>query len=483
MAELKKRTRSSSVRKGVQSVADKAASLLPHMPHMPHMSLDLEGIDAAILHKLDTLLQKIESKLRSIEAPSLEKVDLTLRQLEETYATLEMPSLDDKVHATLKIMEQTYQHALQAKSTLKDKLSTAISILEDKYVELEQTSFERMDDAMDMLEKVDSRAIIDYTIDTIDAPRRAALAGAKRLLRFEELPEQWQENKYILSGYRFLSSKTQCFQSIFYVHNESGNIWTHLLGFFYFLAVGIYFFSGSNPYFSTTTMTPTYNLPYVPADGYDKLVFLVFFLAVYKCLLMSSLWHTFAQIAHEGTMKCMACLDYVGISVLIAASVVVTEYYGFYCESTFRNSYIAATALFGVAGVVIPWLSWFDQKETRWLRITFFISMAASALLPVFHLMLIQGAAPTLEWIFPLLKSMGSYLLGVFVYANQYPEKLFPGRFDHLGSSHQLWHLCVLGGVYFHFTAALSFWERRYEFGCPSGWDGIAPVGGLVPFS
>jgi adiponectin receptor len=327
------------------------------------MPLDLEGIDAAILHKLDILLHKIESKLRSIEAPSLEKVDLTLRQLEETYATLEMPSFDDKVHATLKIMEQTYQHALQAKSTLRDKLSTAISILEDKYVELEQTSFERMDDAMDMLEKVDSRAIIDYTIDTIDAPRRAALAGAKRLLRFEELPEQWQENKYILSGYRFLSSKTQCFKSIFYVHNESGNIWTHLLGFFYFLAVGIYFFSGSNPYFSTATMTPTYkNLPYVPADGYDKLVFLVFFLAVYKCLLMSSLWHTFAQIAHEGTMKCMACLDYVGISVLIAASVVVTEYYGFYCESTFRNSYIAATALFGVAGVVVPWLSWFDQK-------------------------------------------------------------------------------------------------------------------------
>ncbi|CAO3568407.1 unnamed protein product [Mortierella alpina] len=471
MSDLKKRTRSNSIRKGVQAVAGKAAAMLP---------LDLEEIDATILHKLDTLLHKIESKLRSIETHSLEKVDLTLRQLEETYATLEMPSIDDKVRTTLKIMEDTYHHALQAKSTLRDKLSTTIQILEEKYVELEQTSFERMDDAMGMLEKVDSRAIIDYTIDTIDAPRRAALAGAKRLLHFEELPEQWQENKYILSGYRFLSSKTQCFKSIFYVHNESGNIWTHLLGFFYFLAVGIYFFSGSNPYFSTAPSNPVRNIPFVPADGYDKLVFLVFFLAVYKCLLMSSLWHTFAQIAHEGTMKCMACLDYVGISVLIAASVVVTEYYGFYCESLFRNSYIAATSLFGVAGVVIPWLSWFDQKETRWLRITFFISMAASALLPVFHLALMQGAGPTLEWIFPLLKSMGSYLLGVFVYANQYPEKLFPGRFDHLGSSHQLWHLCVLGGVYFHFTAALSFWERRYEFGCPSGFGDIAPMGGLV---
>jgi len=474
MPELRKRNPSSSVSKGVQSVAGKAAAMLP---------VDLEGIDAAILDKLDTLLYKIESKLRSIEASSLEKVDLTLRQLEETYATLEMPSIDDKVRTTLRIMENTYQHALQAKSTLKDKLSTAILILEEKYVELEQDSFERMDDAMDMLEKVDSRAILDYAADTIDAitaHRKAALKGAKRLLRFEELPEQWQENRYIFSGYRFLSSKTQCFQSIFYFHNESGNIWTHLIGFFYFLAVGIYFFSGSNPYFSTPDTTPVLGLPYVPADGYDKLVFLVFFLAVYKCLLMSSLWHTFAQIAHHGTMKCMACLDYVGISVLIAASVVVTEYYGFYCDAFFRNSYIVATSLFGAAGVIVPWLPWFDQKETRWLRITFFISMAASALLPVFHLAFIQGGGATLEWIFPLLKSMGSYLLGVFVYANQYPEKLFPGRFDHLGSSHQLWHLCVLGGVYFHFTAALSFWERRFEFGCPSGFEGIAPVGGLV---
>ncbi|KFH66709.1 hypothetical protein MVEG_07234 [Podila verticillata NRRL 6337] len=474
MSDLKKRSRSSSVRQGVQAAAAavKAAAMLP---------LDLEGIDSAILDKLDTLLHKIESKLRSIEAPSLEKVDLTLRQLEETYATLEMPSIDDKVRTTLRIMEQTYHAALNAKSTIHDKLHTAVSILEEKYVELEQTSFERMDDAMGMLEKVDSRAIVDYAFDTLGAHRRAALAGAKRLLRFEELPEQWQENKYIFSGYRFLSSKTQCFKSIFYVHNESGNIWTHLLGFFYFLAVGIYFFFGNNPYLSTPAASPSKNLPYVPADGYDKLVFLVFFLAVYKCLLMSSLWHTFAQIAHEGTMKCMACLDYVGISVLIAASVVVTEYYGFYCEALFRNSYIIATAMFGVAGVVIPWLSWFDQKETRWLRITFFISMAASALLPVFHLAMIQGVGPTLEWITPLLKSMGSYLLGVFVYANQYPEKLFPGRFDHLGSSHQLWHLCVLGGVYFHFTAALTFWERRYEFGCPSGFDGIAPPGGFIP--
>ncbi|KAF9163769.1 hypothetical protein DFQ26_002144 [Actinomortierella ambigua] len=473
MSELKKRPRAHSVSASVMKGVQAAKAVAMQLP------LDLEGIDVAILERLHLLLCKIENKLQSIEKSSLEKVDLTLRRMDETYATLEMPSLDDKVRATLKILEETYQSALHAKTSMGEKVHTAISILEEKYIELEQTSFERMDDARMMLEKVDSRAILDYTVESIDHTRRAALAGAKRLLHFEELPEQWQENKYILSGYRFLSSKTQCLKSIFYIHNESGNIWTHLLGFFYFLAVGIYFFSGSNPYLSTPTSTPIRHLPYVPADSADKLVFLVFFLAVYKCLLMSSLWHTFAQIAHERTMRCMACLDYVGISVLIAASVIVTEYYGFYCNTVFRNTYIAATSLFGIAGVVVPWLPWFDQKDTRWLRITFFISMAASSLLPVFHLMWIQGVGTTLEWMTPLLKSLGSYVLGVFVYANQYPERLFPGRFDHLGSSHQWWHLCVLGGVYYHFVAALSFWERRYEYGCPTGWEGIAPVGGL----
>lgn len=67
-------------------------------------------------------------------------------------------------------------------------------------------------------------------------------------------------------------------------------------------------------------------------------------------------------------MRCMACLDYVSISLLIAASSVVTEFYGFYCDSFFRNTYIMATGAFGIAGVVVPWLPWFDRKGMASLR-------------------------------------------------------------------------------------------------------------------
>ncbi|KAG0033210.1 hypothetical protein BGZ82_006211 [Podila clonocystis] len=452
MDSLRKRTRTCSV-------------LLESQPSM--FTLDLEEVDAAILEQLESLLLKIESRLRYIETPTAAfKVDNTLSRLREAFNSIEMSSVKDKVQATIAILGETYSQAVHAKMCLSERLQNSIEILEGKYVELEHSSLGKMDDALDLLERVDHRALLDYTLDRLDCHRRAAIAGAKRQLRFEELPEQWQHNKYILSGYRFLSSNYECFRSIFYIHNESGNIWTHLVGFFYFIIVGIYFFfSGSNPYLSHQTSGDAL-IPFVPADAYDKLIFLVYFMAVYKCLLMSSLWHTFAHIAHEKTMRCMACLDYVGISVLIAASGIVTEFYGFYCDSFFRNTYIMATGAFGFAGVVVPWLPWFDRKETRMMRIMFFVSMAASMLLPIFHLFVAHGALATLQWLFPLMKATGCYVVGVIFYANQYPERAFPGMFDHLGSSHQVWHLCVLGGVYFNFKAAVHFWEQRHEFGC-----------------
>lgn len=354
MDNIRKRTRTCSV-------------LLESQPSI--FTLDLEEVDAAILEHLESLLLKIESRLRSIETPAAAfKVDNTLSRLRESFNSIEMPSIKDKVQATIGIIGESYSQAAHAKMCLSERLRKSIEILEHKYVELEHSSFGKMDDALDLLEKVDRRAILDYTLDRLDCHRMAAIAGAKRQLRFEELPEQWQHNMYILSGYRFLSTNYECFRSIFYIHNESGNIWTHLVGFFYFLVVGIYFFfSGSNPYLSRPPSEDAL-FAFAPADGYDKLVFLIYFMAVYKCLLMSSLWHTFAHIAHEKTMRCMACLDYVGISVLIAASGVVTEFYGFYCDSFFRNTYIMTTGAFGIAGVVVPWLPWFDRKGMVSLR-------------------------------------------------------------------------------------------------------------------
>lgn len=47
------------------------------------------------------------------------------------------------------------------------------------------------------------------------------------------LPNWLRDNDYLLKGHRPpLPSSKECFKSIFRIHTETGNIWTHLIGFF-----------------------------------------------------------------------------------------------------------------------------------------------------------------------------------------------------------------------------------------------------------
>lgn len=48
---------------------------------------------------------------------------------------------------------------------------------------------------------------------------------------FHNLPQWLQDNDFLHTGHRPpLNSFQACFQSIFRIHTETGNIWTHLLG-------------------------------------------------------------------------------------------------------------------------------------------------------------------------------------------------------------------------------------------------------------
>lgn len=48
------------------------------------------------------------------------------------------------------------------------------------------------------------------------------------------------------------------------------------------------------------------------------------------------------------------------------------------------------------------------------------------------------------------------YVFGSLVYAKKWPESLFPGKFDSLLSSHNIWHCFVLAGAITHYFAVMS---------------------------
>jgi hypothetical protein len=48
---------------------------------------------------------------------------------------------------------------------------------------------------------------------------------------FDQLPDWLKDNEYLLTGHRPpLPSVSECFKSIWSLHTETGNIWTHLIG-------------------------------------------------------------------------------------------------------------------------------------------------------------------------------------------------------------------------------------------------------------
>lgn len=82
----------------------------------------------------------------------------------------------------------------------------------------------------------------------------------------------------------------------------------------------------------------------------------------------------------------------------------------------------------------------------------------------------------------PILPSIACYLGGLFFYATNYPEKFRPGGiFNHLFSSHQWWHVCILGAIWLHWSALGQFHQSgRDGFSCARPddhlWDKIVEV-------
>ena len=139
------------------------------------------------------------------------------------------------------------------------------------------------------------------------------------------------------------------------------------------------------------------------------------------CLLCSTAWHLFSGCATTGWFRGAACIDYVGISGLIAASVAGAtvscdpmihirrlaypdlvqfcgQYYGFYDHPQLANAYMAFNFIVGGIGMLVPWQKWFNQREYKMWRIAFFVSLAASAVAPIAHRSILIGTADTLRF-------------------------------------------------------------------------------------
>lgn len=153
-------------------------------------------------------------------------------------------------------------------------------------------------------------------------------AGCAVLLSFDEMPERFQHNnnQWILRGYRPISNSVcVSFRSWSYVHNETVNIYSHLVPAVFFLLGEFYILHYLGGRYSRVT-------------GSDLVVFSIFVLTGTICFASSALYHTLINHSYTVDHLCHQ-LDMLGIGVFIVGDIALGIYIIFWCETTIRNIY------------------------------------------------------------------------------------------------------------------------------------------------
>jgi adiponectin receptor len=274
-------------------------------------------------------------------------------------------------------------------------------------------------------------------------------------IHFDLLPSWLRNNSYLHFGHRpQLSSFTQCFESIFRIHTETGNIWTHLIGFVAFIVITVVFFI--KPFCDHCS----------DVHVADKVIFLFFFGGALLCLACSTLYHT--VLCHSPDVSSLFHrLDHCGIAILIVGSVIPWLYYGFYCQFYAKLTYMIIISVLGLATLIVVMWEKFSQPEYRKMRAALFISLGLIAGLPIFHFAILNGFSQALELAsIHYMVLMGAlYIIGALIYASRIPERFFPGKCDIWFQSHQLFHLFVVAAAFVHYRGISLMAINRLTLG------------------
>ncbi|MFH4981818.1 hypothetical protein AB6A40_008527 [Gnathostoma spinigerum] len=272
-----------------------------------------------------------------------------------------------------------------------------------------------------------------------------------KVTNFEFLPEWLQDNEYLRTGHRPpLSSFSSCFKSIFSLHTETGNIWTHMYGCVAFIGVAFWFL------FQPSSLI----------QWQEKLVFSSFFIGAISCLGLSFAFHT-VQCHSPGVGKLFSKLDYTGISFLIIGSFIPWIYYGFACRPQPMIVYMSMIVILGLAAIIVSLWDKFAEPKFRPLRAGVFVAMGLSSIVPAIHFLVTDGLKVLIEEASLLwLLLMGVlYLTGAGIYTSRVPERWFPGKCDLWFQSHQLFHMFVVAAAFVHFHGITLVAKKRLEQG------------------
>ncbi|KAM3451537.1 hypothetical protein MY3296_005202 [Beauveria thailandica] len=267
-----------------------------------------------------------------------------------------------------------------------------------------------------------------------------SITERRRTLMLHEASVWQRDNKYILSGYRRQRADyLEMLTSLTFVHNETCNVYTHLIGALLL------------PLIAATVMRSLSQPQFSVVLGTDYTMFAIFFWSAECCLLFSTAFHLFGAHSHEAE-QFWHRMDLLGIVIVTMGTFIPGIYYIYFCELSLQRLHWFIVILSGSSTAALICIPAFRTLRWRKVKIGAYVALGMSALVPLLHGSHLYGLEYMTQY-----SGMSWYLLelvvygtGTALYAFRIPERFAPGKFDIWCSSHQLFHLCILCAMYIH---------------------------------
>jgi len=193
---------------------------------------------------------------------------------------------------------------------------------------------------------------------------------------------------------------------------------------------------------------------------------LVFCFGGVMCLGCSAVYHWWlGYCRHYHDTLCR--VDLAGISFMIWGSCVPLIYYVFYEDDFWRNLYLVVTTVLCGATLAFCALPADLLHRVKGPRVLSYVAAGAFVIAPLIHSIIRWGAHSDQVRRYlndGYLALVGFlYVLGAVIYISRFPERFFPGTFDLLFASHQIWHALVFLAAYVHYFGAVELYLWRVE--------------------
>jgi len=264
-----------------------------------------------------------------------------------------------------------------------------------------------------------------------------------RLVSRDELPEWLKPNPGIITGYRVGYSKFGVVKSLFSLHNETLNMWTHML------TGMMWFYTGWSIHIE------------VAMTGSDSLCLWFVTLMGEAMFICSTLAHMCSCLSERASLLWWR-VDYCGILALWFGRFIFDSYFLLaHCTPhLWRTAVLAAIAVFGMAAPSII----FHKSMPQFIGVFLFIHA------PLFYLIVGSPEHTATDFLarYLYLNSLATLcaIVGFAFLNSKMPEVVYPGAFDIWFASHQWWHIFTGAGPVLSLMAGHALIQHRMSTTC-----------------